>query len=319
LVNSPHPLNLGNKWAGISVYVFARPAWPNHKLYERENQTMNAHKSSRYLCGLLAAIILLLSACQPAVLPTSAQPTQPPAQPTATQPPAATQTPVQPTQPPAGASGDITLDSTGVARSMNVEIVAAVPASADGQWYEVLPQYRRLTLQGYPVANREGKPQIFVYPADGLTTANVYAGKMVADLQALLKTQKAGDQLPFMPMPFSSRQAMDAQVQYMDFKSGKGVRFLTQFNNGLAPINNSQLIYAFQGLTSDGKYYIAAVLPVTHPELPVDSTTNWQGKVGKEYQDYLSSTVSLLNQQPAGSFTADLSKLDAMIRSIEIK
>jgi hypothetical protein len=29
-----------------------------------------------------------------------------------------------------------------------------------------------------------------------------------------------------------------------------------------------QPFYTFQGLTSDGNYYIAAVLPVTHPDLP---------------------------------------------------
>ena len=68
---------------------------------------------------------------------------------------------------------------------------------------------------------------------------------------------------------------MHVQVQYLDFKSGTGVRFLTQFNNGMAPVNNHDLIYTFQGLTSDGKYYIAAVLPVTHPDLPANSLSRW--------------------------------------------
>ena len=142
-------------------------------------------------------------------------------------------------------------------------------------------------------------------------------GKTAADLQTLLETQQVRDQLPFLPLVPSSRQALDAQVQYLDFKTGKGVRFLTQFNNGLVQINNTELIYTFQGLSSDGKYYISAILPVTHPELPDTSRVDEQ-LVLNGFQDYISKTVTLLNQQPAGSFTPDLNKLDELIRSIEV-
>ena len=96
---------------------------------------------------------------------------------------------------------------------------------------------------------------------------------------------------------------MHTQVKYLDMKSGKGVRYLTQFNQGISPINNSELIYTFQGLTSDGKYYIAAVLPVTHPELPAGTDLNEeQSKKMNDFQAYLSETVTLLDQQPAKAF-----------------
>jgi hypothetical protein len=198
--------------------------------------------------------------------------------------------------------------------------VAAQPAAADAPYWEAAPQYRRLTLQDYPVTSHVYKPQVFIYPVGDLASANENMGRVAADLKALLQTRKAGDQLPFLPLIFSARQAMDAQVQYLDFKSGRGVRFLTQFNNGMAPINNYNLIYTFQGLTSDGKYYVAAVLPITSPELTSDQLfTGQQAKTGKDYQDTISRTVALLDQQPANSFTPDLNKLDALIRSIEVK
>jgi hypothetical protein len=267
---------------------------------------MNTHKLYPYaLFALMAVIILLLSACQPATLTPGPQPTQPP---------------VQPTQPASGASGDISLNYSGVARDVTRETVAAVPASADGPAFEVLPEYRRLTLQGYPNANHQSKPQIFIYPVIGLTSTNASAGKMVADLQALLQTRQAGAQMPFMPLPFSSKQAIDIQVQSLDFKGGTGVRFLTQFANGMAPVNNQQLIYSFQGLTSDGKYYVAAILPVINPKLPAgDQFEAGQAKMGQEYLDYLFKTSAMLSQQPADSFTPDLNKLDALVRSIEVK
>jgi hypothetical protein len=232
--------------------------------------------------------------------------------------PAAPGTSPQSTQLPSGAPADITLDYSAVAQNVTIETVAAQPASADGPWWEVADHYRRLTLQGYPIANHQSEPQIFIYPAGDLASANENAGKIAADLQALLQTQQAGDQLPFLPLS-SARQALDVQVQYLDFKSGKGVRFLTQFNTGMSLINNHGLIYSFQGLTSDGKYYIAAVLPVTNPELPADSgVSEQQTKALNDFPDYISKMVTLLNQQPADSFTPDLNKLDALVESLRI-
>ena len=118
-------------------------------------------------------------------------------------------------------------------------------------------------------------------------------------------------------------QAMHAQVQYLDFANGTGVRYLTQYNQGPVPINNSELIYTFQGLTSDGQAYVAAVLPVTNPELqasPEFSAEYTQALTDNPgyYKEYLTSTVTLLNQSPAGNFTPSLDQLDALVRSITI-
>ena len=279
---------------------------------------MNARRFSYYLPGaLFAAIVLLLAACQPAAIVIGQQPTQPPAPPSATPVALPTQTPVQPSELASEPSGGFVVALSGIAQNMTVETVAAVPAGAEVAWTDAGPEFRRVTLQGYPVSDHSKNAQIFIYPVGDLASANEHMGKAAADLQALLQTRQAGDQLPYLPLAFSARQAMDVQVQYLDFKNGKGVRYLTQFNNGMAPINNYQLTYTFQGLTSDGKYYIATVLPVTNPELPANSQASQL--MGTEYQDNLAKTAALLNQASASSFTPDLARLDAMIQSIEVK
>lgn len=119
---------------------------------------------------------------------------------------------------------------------------------------------------------------------------------------------------------FGSVQVMHAQFQYLDFTNGQGMRFLTQYNSGIVPVNNAQLFYTYQGLTSDGLYYAAVVAPVNLPELPLDATsasltTDWPAS----YQRLLSDTIQLLNKQSASAFTPDLALLDAMVRSIEVK
>ena len=67
--------------------------------------------------------------------------------------------------------------------------------------------------------------------------------------------------MPFLPL-FNAAQVMHTHLQYLDFKNGQGLRYLTEFDQGIIPINNYELIYTYQGLTGDGKYYVAAVLPV---------------------------------------------------------
>ncbi len=233
--------------------------------------------------------------------------------------PVALPTQIPATQPAAGASGAITLDLSGVAQDQTVETIPAVPASASGPYWEAAPEHHRVTLQGYPVANHLLKPQIFVYPVADLAAANEGMGKMASDLQTLLGTQKAGEYLPFLPL-FNAQQVFHAQVQYLDFKNGKGVRYLTQFDQAPLPINNFELIYTFQGLSSDGKFYIAAVLPVTHPELPATQQVSPEQEADlKDFPAYLAKTAAWLDQQPSASFTPDLAKLDALIQSIEVQ
>jgi hypothetical protein len=124
--------------------------------------------------------------------------------------------------------------------------------------------------------------------------------------------------MPYLPL-INAAQMTHAQVQFLDFKSGKGVRYLTQFAQGMVTVANNELVYTFQGLTSDGKFYIAAVLPVTNPELPAVSKVNEELVLSGGYKDYITKTGAMLDEQPAATFTPDLSKLDAMIGSIEVK
>ncbi len=294
---------------------------------------MNARTSLRYpIFILFVAAILLLSACGPvATAPgsqptqtaqpsaTLVQPTQPPAQPSATLPDPVTPTLTPPAQSSSEVSPGIFIDYSAVAQDVTAETVPAHSATDGGPYWEVMPEYRLLTLQGYPINNHLLKPQIYVYPVNDLAAVNENAGQITSDLQALLQTQQSADHLPFLPF-FNASQVFHAQVQYLDFTNGKGVRFLTQFDQAFLPVNNYELFYTFQGLTADGKYYIAAVLPVTNPLLPdTQQVSSEQAAEMNDFSAYLTNTINQLEQQPAGSFTPSLDVLDALIRSIEIK
>jgi hypothetical protein len=260
--------------------------------------------------------ILLLSACTPTVV--TPTPHGDPLAPTTTSAPVAT---LEPTAVPStDGSLPFTMDTGSMATGYQTETVAAESGSNGAPYWEILPEYTRVTLQGYPISSHAMQPQIFIYPVEELGKINEGAGKEVASLQTLLQSPQEIPDMPFLPL-VNAKQVMHPQVQYLDFKSGKGLRYLTQFNQGLVPINNTNMIYTYQGLTSDGKYYVAAVLPVNHPSLPADGKIT--GKEPSEFMSdhsaFLANVAKTLNPQAANSFSPDLTQLDAMMSSLEIK
>ena len=261
---------------------------------------------------LMLIAVLLLAACQPAA------PTAPVASPQPSQPPP------QPTEPSGEIQTGVSLDYAEVAQSATLETVPAQTAAADAPNWEGAPEFQKLTLQGYAVADHPIQPQVFIYPVADLAAANERMGEAAVDLKALLQSRQPGEQIPYLPLLASAKEVLIARVDYLDFQGGSGVRFLTQAGNGLAPVNNSALVYTFQGLTSDGKYYVSAVLPVTHPALGAETTPDEEmiNAITADpgyYASYLAEKTAWLDGQPAASFTPDLDKLDALIRSIAVR
>jgi hypothetical protein len=214
----------------------------------------------------------------------------------------------------------LSLMTGSMADGIQSETIAALTASDNAPFWEVLPEHTLVTLQGYPISSHLMKPQIFIYPLAELGMMNEGAGKIVTSLQNLLRAPQEIPNMPFLPL-FNAAQVMHAHIQYLEFKSGQGMRYLTEFSQGIMPINNYELIYTYQGITRDGKYYVAAVMPVNHPSLPTDGKVT--GKEPPEFTSdflaYLANVVKTLNTQAAATFTPDLTQLDAMMSSMEIK
>jgi hypothetical protein len=273
-------------------------------------------------------MVLVLSACNVVVNLPNQSPTATqsmPAVPTAN-PPAAEVLPTQvaaPTPTPAVNAGQSTpllaVNLNAIAQDVTWQEVPAVPPSTEAPWWQAMPEYLRITLQGYPITDHVKQPQIYVFPVKDLGV-NEAAGRVVASLQTLLQDHQLGQSMPYLPLT-SDNQMMHAQVQYLNFANGQGVRFLTQLANGIVPINNHELFYTYQGLTNDNLYYLAVVLPVYLSGLPTypDATDNLPLEYSSDYPTYISNTVNQLNLSSAGDYQPDLSMLDAMIQSIEIK
>lgn len=146
-----------------------------------------------------------------------------------------------------------------------------------------------------------------------LNDAAVKLRKILAKRPAQFRLDK-----DLVDMPFNNATGViESKVQYLSFKTGRGILFLTQYSQELEsnPINNEELTCDFQGLTNDGKYYIAARLAITHPSLPkgIDFTEH----IKRDKQRlYLKRQEQELNGYADASFQPSLGMLKAMISSI---
>ena len=209
-------------------------------------------------------------------------------------------------------------------------LAGTIPAvTGDDPGWGLAPEYIKFELGGYALYNTFHTPQILVYPAQEYAAANEGAGRSIAALQAILNGSAApiAQNLPSIAS-FNAGQLFAAQIQIIHFTNGSGVRFLTEYGQYFATANNVDLFYQFQGLTSDGKYYIIAILPVSHPLLASDENPETIPPAGgipfpgydneSALNTYYTDMVNLLNTAAPESYLPALTHFDALIQSFEV-
>lgn len=267
----------------------------------------------------LSAMVLLILACN---LPPRVSPTQ------------QFQTPVLvPTANTVAVGGTVTLNNVGFTIPMGIakdslsEMVAAVTDENNAPPWGLAPAHLEFTLTGYqiPVENAPIKPQIFVYPTDEYAKLNSNAADQIQKLKTIL----AGAPLTKDGMPswvVNAGALITAKMQVINFQSGRGVRFLTQYDQYPAIINNRELFYLFHGLTTDGKYYIVAMFPTQSSILAPDEKRESpvpQGGVplpasGGPDDAYYAAVTQALDAMYEDSFNPSLFQLDALVQSITV-
>lgn len=282
----------------------------------------------------LSMLVIVALACDTSVnlAPTSGVPTAAVEPPTTTPEVFIALTQAIPATPMPGTSvtfGRLTLEiPAGVADGASgSEIPPATDADAP-DWGKT-PGHLEVSLGDYYVL--QGKfhqPRIYVYPATEYALLSPGAFESMHRLRNLISAvvPLAPDQLPSVPF-FNAAQVFASNIQDISFQNGSGVRFLTEYAQYFAPVNNHELIYHFQGFSDDGEYYIIAIFPIT---VPVLADTSDPGAVipaggiplpdindpNVDVQSYYASVTDLLNAASPDAFTPSISQLDALIQSM---
>jgi hypothetical protein len=259
----------------------------------------------------------------------------PTAQPSAQQTEALVQTaepPAQATEPPAppAIQANVTCNEVSLyldpALGSDYECLTVSESSGqDMPPMGVYPQYTEIKIKGYPLTGKFFEPHIDVYPVQRYSELlpDIVPSR-VNDLQALIGAggYTSGGELPLLPV-FNAQQMFNSQVILVYFQNGQGIRYLTEYAQYFAPINNTDMFYTFQGLTSDGQYWISAVLPINNGILPPDATNPPSGQTWDQFSNnygaYIADTINQLNGQSPNSFTPTITLLDALIGSISIQ
>jgi hypothetical protein len=216
----------------------------------------------------------------------------------------------------------------GLANGVSGTLVPKADDTNAAPW-DVAPAHIQLKLEGYALPDKFLQPQVYVYPAEEYAQARDSAALSLERLRAVLAgAPVTADTLPFVPF-FNAAQVFASNVKIIPFQNGQGVCMLTEYAQYFAPVNNYELIYHFEGLTGDGKYYVIAILPVTAPGLAENAQPDAAVPAGGvPYPDinaanpgwpgYYGKVQQMLEGLQPGAFTPSLDQLDALIGSMSV-
>jgi hypothetical protein len=200
-----------------------------------------------------------------------------------------------------------------------------IPASggAGSTPFETYPMYTKVTLTSYTLGTRMMQPVISVFSVER------YAEMLpdvvdpdVTALQALIAGGSSGSEdMPILPV-LNARQLFLAQTALLSFQNGSGIGFITQYAQAYVPINNHDMFFAFQGLTSDGAYWVSVILPITHPSLwetAGDPSNTIYSTINDNPDAYYTKMAAEINGVAPRSFVPILSSLIDLVGSIIVK
>lgn len=206
--------------------------------------------------------------------------------------------------------------------------------SDNGLWEVRLPEFTVYTLNGYPVQDALHQPQIYILRVADLEELDEFTAGNLDKLRSILDEKPelgaypaAGVDEPAYYLPgvpvFNAGQVMHAQAAYLDFQNGSGVRYLTQYAQAVGPVDNAEMVYVFQGLTQDGKFYVACAFPINHPGLLAGPNDVPEGGADtfidlEKFEIYMEGVVGMLEEGAPSSFTPGLTRLDALVESMSV-
>ena len=273
-------------------------------------------------CSVTATLTPATSA--PTVAPSPKPPTAAPTTPPTLLPPTSTPAAIPPTAAPPMATvsfgpANFSYDLS-IASAVTTTHIAGQNPGSDTPYWGIFPDYDEYNLVGYLSKNTYHKPRIEIYPVAEYEQINPGAKDVIEALKQLLADKpRSPDRVPLLPL-FNAAQVFHAQLQYLSFQTGKGVRFVTQYDQAPLPINNLEIFYTFQGLTDDGKYYITALLPVSIGLLPdSDQVTPALQQQLADFETYLKDVTQKIDNAKPQDFMPNLSMLDSMVQSLSVK
>ncbi len=199
-------------------------------------------------------------------------------------------------------------------------IGSQLPANEEGgPGMPAQPAHILITAQGYRIGYHRWQPQIAIYPVDPAYPQLTGNNAALMTLLATHPTDVEHSALPFYP-PTNAGILFHARLHYLDFQDGSGVAYLAQLGQAYGAISNYDLLYVFQGVTSDGTTYVSAFLPLNAPglvdqaEAPPEDDPRFQG----DFDAYARQVAAELDALDEAAFTPTLSEIEELLHSLDV-
>ena len=124
------------------------------------------------------------------------------------------------------------------------------------------------------------------------------------------------EQLPDYP-PRNAGHLVQVHMHYLDASWGSGLFYVTQFVQGTGEWpDNEQLVYLFQGVSKNGRFYVAADFRVTYPALDRPELR----QEGEADADALTEKLSsMMAKDREEAFTPPLNKIREWVSTFKIE
>jgi hypothetical protein len=213
-----------------------------------------------------------------------------------------------------------TVDSD-LASGVTATIIEAVQPADDVPYFGVHPAYTEFQFTDFAEPRQGVTPSISIYP---LAEYEAMVPDEIPQTAAALEAWIAGcPETPANPLPHlapvNAPQIFAANLLCLDFANGQGLRYLTAFRQDVSPFIQDDILYIYQGISTDRQFYISVLIPVKTDILPetIDASEINDAFVAN-YTTYIGETVDSLTALDSSAFTPDLSLLDDMVASITI-
>jgi hypothetical protein len=171
----------------------------------------------------------------------------------------------------------------------------------------VVRAYRTSGLDRYPMATQqlERLQQLLAERPDPSTLGSI-------DEDAITR-------MPYLPIE-EAAQAIAARIQYVDTPELSGLSYVTGFRQDTFPFARDDLWYTFQGLSTDGRWYVAVSWSLRAEGFPArisNAEARRAGRNARTWRRYIERTVATLDAAQPTGFRPSLDALDALVRSID--
>lgn len=171
----------------------------------------------------------------------------------------------------------------------------------------VVRAYRTSGLDRYPMATQqlERLRQLLADRPDPSTLGSI-------DDDAITR-------MPYLPIE-EAAQAIAARIQYVDTPELAGLSYVTGFRQDTFPFARNDLWYTFQGLSTDGRWYVAVAWSLRAEGFPArvsNAEARRAGRNARTWRRYIERTVATLDAAQPTGFRPSLDTLDALVRSID--